>query len=218
MSATEQRRSRREERKEETRAELIAAAARVFARSGFHGASLEAIAREAGYTTGAIYWHFTGKDDLFLGVFEDYTTTRVHEYAAIQQGVDDGDLPPRAWADQWMRRLDAEPELLVLILEFAVHAWRNPPLREAFATRMAAGRLAVARILEDEAARAGVELPMPAEALGTLVRELGTGLGLARLIDPDGIPDGLFGDVVEIMVRLAVADGRAQPQGGPGTP
>src|SRR5918992_3549878 len=104
MSATEQRRSRREERKEETRAELIAAAARVFARSGFHGASLEEIARQAGYTTGAIYWHFRGKDDLFLAVFEAYTTTRVHEYAEIQRGVDEGALPPRAWGDQWMRR------------------------------------------------------------------------------------------------------------------
>jgi AcrR family transcriptional regulator len=212
MAMPERRRSRREERKEETRAELIAAAARVFAQSGFHGASLEAIAREAGYTTGAIYWYFTGKDDLFLAVFEAYTTTRVHEYATIQRRVDDGELPPRAWADQWMRRLHEEPELLVLILEFTVHAWRNPPLQEAFADRMAAGRLAVARILEDEAARAGFDLPMPAEALGTVVRELGTGLGLAKLIDPDGIPDRLFGDVVELVLRFAVADGRAQPQ------
>jgi AcrR family transcriptional regulator len=217
MAVPGRRRSRREERKEETRAELIAAAARVFARSGFHGASLEAIAREAGYTTGAVYWHFTGKDDLFLAVFEAYTTTRVHEYAAVQRGVDDGDLPPRAWADQWMRRLHDEPELLVLILEFTVHAWRNPPLRQAFADRMAAGRLAVARILEDEATRAGFELPMPAEALGTAVRELGTGLGLAKLIDPDGIPDRLFGDVVELVVRLVAASGRTQPNRRKGT-
>src|SRR5947209_16382873 len=202
----EQRRSRREERKEETRAELIAAAALVFARSGFHGASLEEIARQAGYTTGAIYWHFAGKDDLFLAVFESYTTTRVHEYAAIQRGVDEGELPARAWADQWMRRLTDDPEALVLILEFAVHAWRNPPLREAFANRMASGRLAVARILEDEATRAAFELPMPAEQIATILRELGTGLGLAKIIDPDGIPDCLLGDFFELLLRLAVSD------------
>lgn len=205
MSETVQRRSRRDERRDETRAELIAAAARVFARSGFHGASVDEIAREAGYTTGAIYWHFGGKDDLFLAVFEVYTTTRVREYAAIQQGVDVGELPPRAWADQWMRRLDDEPELLVLILEFAVHAWRNPPLRDAFANRMAAGRLALARILEDEAERVPFELPMPAEALATVVRELGTGLGLAKLIDPEGVPDSLFGDFVELVIQLATS-------------
>src|SRR5437764_11696511 len=112
MSGTQPRRSRREERKEETRGELIAAAALVFARSGFHGASLEEIAREAGYTTGAIYWHFAGKDDLFLAVFESYTTTRVREYEAIQRSVDDGELSGRAWADQWMHRLHDDPESL----------------------------------------------------------------------------------------------------------
>src|SRR3989442_11650236 len=77
------RRSRREERKEETRAELVAAATRVFASRGFHGASLQEIAREAGYSTGAIYWHFSGKDDLFLAVYEAYATTRVREFEEI---------------------------------------------------------------------------------------------------------------------------------------
>lgn len=205
MSARVERRSRRDERKEETRAELVAAAARVFAQTGFHGASLEQIAREAGFTTGAIYWHFRGKDDLFLAVFEAYTTTRVHEQEAIRRAVDAGELPPRAWADQWMQRLQDQPEFLVLILEFAVHAWRNPALREHFATRFAAGRVAVARMLEHEAARAGVELPMAPEALGTIVRELGTGLGLAKLIDPDGVSDSLFGDFTELVLRLSAA-------------
>jgi hypothetical protein len=69
---------------------------------------------------------------------------------------------------------------------------------------MAAGRVAVARILADEAERHGFDLPMPAESLGTIVRELGTGLGLAKLIDPDGIPDELLGDFVELVIRLAV--------------
>src|SRR5438093_7293464 len=125
MSATgsEPRRSRREERKEETRAELIAAAAHVFAREGFHGASLEQIARHAGYTTGAIYWHFKDKDDLFLAVYERYATTRVHEWEDVKRSVDTGELSPaRAWGDQWMARLRADPDFLILSVEFLVHA------------------------------------------------------------------------------------------------
>src|SRR5256886_17014899 len=124
MSATENpRRSRREERKEETRAELVAAAAHVFARNGFHRASLEQIARHAGYTTGAIYWHFEGKDDLFLAVYETYTTTRVRELEDVKRSVDAGETPPaRAWADQWMARLHDDPEFLVLSIEFLFHA------------------------------------------------------------------------------------------------
>src|SRR5437763_1692927 len=65
------RRSRREERREETRDELISSATKVFSASGFHAASLEQIARGAGYSTGAIYWHFGGKDELFLAKIAD---------------------------------------------------------------------------------------------------------------------------------------------------
>jgi AcrR family transcriptional regulator len=196
-------RSRREERKEETRAELVEAAARVFARRGFHGASIEQIAREAGYSTGAIYWHFDGKDDLFLAVYEAYAATRVSEWSEIHDRAE-GDLPQRAraYADQWMARLRSEPEFLVLSLEFLVHAWRNPPLREAFGHRAAFGRLALARLLQEQADARGLDLPMPADDLAAVLRELGSGLGLAKLADPDSIPDRLFGDFVEQFFKL----------------
>lgn len=202
------RRSRREQRKEETRSELIAAAATVFARRGFHGASVEQIAREAGYSTGAVYWHFSGKDDLFLAVFENYATTRVREFEDTQDRAE-GELPQRAraYADQWMARLRRDPEFMILTLEFLVHAWRNPPLREAFGHRAAFARLALARIMQEESARRGYELPMPAEDLATVLRELGSGLALAKLADPDGIRDELFGDFVELFFEL-VSDGR----------
>jgi AcrR family transcriptional regulator len=205
MSASEpgERRSRREERKEETRQELIAAAGHVFAREGFHGASLEQIARHAGYTTGAIYWHFKNKDNLFLAVYEHYTTTRVRELEGINQRAEARKpAPARAWADQWMERLADNPDFLILSVEFLVHAWRNPPLRDAFANRVAAGRLTLARILEERAAQDRFELPISSEDLATVFRELGSGLGLAKLIDPDGIRDTLFGDFTELFFNL----------------
>jgi AcrR family transcriptional regulator len=209
------RRSRREERKEETRAELIAAAARVFAHRGFHGASLQEISREAGYSTGAIYWHFQGKDDLFLAVYESYATTRVREWEEIHTSAE-GDFAQRAraYADQWMERVRREPEFMVLSLEFLVHAWRNPQLREAFGHRLASGRLALARLLEEAAQADGIQLPMGPDRLATALRELGSGLGLAKLADPGGIPDRLFGDFVELFFGL-LADqpkDRAEPQ------
>jgi AcrR family transcriptional regulator len=215
------RRSRREERKEETRAELVAAAAKVFARQGFHGASIQEIAREAGYSTGAIYWHFSSKDDLFLAVYEDYATTRVREWTEIHDRAP-GEFAQRArgYADQWMARLRRDPEFMVLSLEFLVHAWRNPKLREAFGHRVAAGRLALARILGEAAQKQGVELPMPAEDLATILRELGSGLGIAKLADPDAFPDELFGDFIELFFELLSQDrpraiGKAPQRAGP---
>jgi AcrR family transcriptional regulator len=198
--------TRREERKEETRRELVTAAAAVFAERGFHAASLEQIARAAGYTTGAIYWHFGGKDELFLAAFEAYALTRVGELTEIDETAS-GDLPTRAraFADHWMARQAADPSFMVVALEFLVHAMRTPHLRDALAARHAAVRLAVGRMLEREARAAGVELPMPADELATVMRELGVGLALAKLSDPDAIPDRLYGDFVELFYRLTTS-------------
>jgi len=54
------------ERREETREQLLAAAADVFARSGFHATSLESVADEAGFSRGAVYYNFADKEELFL--------------------------------------------------------------------------------------------------------------------------------------------------------
>src|SRR5215212_2268481 len=60
------------ERRAATRRRLLDAAIAVVADRGFHAASVDAIAREAGYSVGAIYSNFGGKDDLFLAVFDEH--------------------------------------------------------------------------------------------------------------------------------------------------
>lgn len=60
---------RRNARVREFKRELILEAARtVFDLYGLEGASLRAIAAEAGCTTGAIYGHFTGKEEIYAGL------------------------------------------------------------------------------------------------------------------------------------------------------
>src|SRR4051794_40523509 len=199
------RRSRRAERTEETRQELVAAATKVFARDGFHGASLDQIAREAGYSTGAIYGHFAGKDELFLAAFDAYAITRVGELTEID-AAESGPLPQRAraFADHWMERQAADPSFMVIALEFLVHAWRRPELRRAIADRHAAVRLALGRFVEQAARESDLELPMPAQDIATALREMGVGLALVKLTDEDAFPDRLFGDFVEQFFELAI--------------
>ena len=198
------RRSRRAERTEETKQELVDAATRVFAREGFHGASLEQIVSEAGYSTGAIYGHFGGKDELFLAAFDAYALTRVGELTAID-AAEEGPLPARAraFADHWMERQAGDPSFMVIALEFLAHAWRRPALRDAMATRHAAVRLALGRFIEKAARNSEVELPMPAQDIATALREMGVGLALVKLTDPGAFPDRLFGDFVELFFELA---------------
>lgn len=61
---------RTKEEAERTRCELLAAAERLFLEQGVAHTSLEQIARAAGVTRGALYWHFANKADLFHAMLE----------------------------------------------------------------------------------------------------------------------------------------------------
>ena len=52
------------------RSRIVDAAVRVFAVRGYHGATMQDVAREASLSIGAIYTWFTGKDELFLATCE----------------------------------------------------------------------------------------------------------------------------------------------------
>ena len=58
------------EESEKTRRNLLDAAFDVFTRKGFMRATLDDIARVAGVTRGAVYWHFKDKTDLFIALSE----------------------------------------------------------------------------------------------------------------------------------------------------
>src|SRR3954447_7337947 len=58
------------ERRATTRAALLEAAARGLSRSGYGNLVLERVASEAGYTRGALYHQFAGKEELALAVVD----------------------------------------------------------------------------------------------------------------------------------------------------
>src|ERR1035438_10035189 len=71
----------RAESRANTRGRLLASARLAFARSGFHGASVDEIASEAGFSTGALYSNFEGKEDLFLVLMEREIDEHARELA-----------------------------------------------------------------------------------------------------------------------------------------
>ena len=62
----------------DTRADILSAARRVFARRGFDGASLREVAEAAGVNKAMIYYHFRDKVDLYRAVLSDSFAAMQH--------------------------------------------------------------------------------------------------------------------------------------------
>jgi AcrR family transcriptional regulator len=183
---------RRVERLQKTREELLAAATRLFAARGFGDASIDEIAAAAGYTSGAIYANFGGKEDLFLSAFEEQVARHIREVTeAVAAAGDDPKARSAAGARQWVEFLDRTPELFLLFVEYWAYAVRDPSRREAFSGRFAAFRETTARLL----GRDGTD------ALAPAVNALVYGVAFQRLAEPDDVPDDLLRRSIEALVR-----------------
>jgi AcrR family transcriptional regulator len=73
-----------------TRDRLVAVAARVFNRSGYHGTDSNRLAQEAGYAAGTFYKHFADKREVFLAAYEAWVTA---EWRAIGATLAAGGRP-----------------------------------------------------------------------------------------------------------------------------
>src|SRR3954447_16144877 len=77
----------RVERAAANHAAVLDAARVVFLRAGYHGATVEAVAAEAGFTIGAVYSRFRGKAELFLALLEQRITERIGQLRALAATV-----------------------------------------------------------------------------------------------------------------------------------
>lgn len=204
--------SLRDEQKALTRRRLLDSAEAVFARSGFYGASVDELAREAGATTGALYSNFAGKEDLFLALFEERIATDVGDYSQIVAEGATVEEQARGAADHWMEILRERPDYFPLLMEFWAYAIRESALRERLAERFAALRSASGRLFMEAAERHGDPPPVEAgEFVGLLINALGNGLAFEKLADPDAVPDGLFGDMLVLIFKAFEALIREDP-------
>jgi AcrR family transcriptional regulator len=187
------RRLTRAERRAQTREELLEAAARVFARKGYAGASVDDIAEEAGFTVGALYSNFASKQDLFLAAFERHCDQDLAQVQALL----DADLPfeqQLATVSRQFGDLDTtHRQWWLLSMELWLYAQRDPAARERLAALRRKVRMVVADALERQAARTGRPLPVPAMDLAVAMLGLWQGLMQQRLADPDAVPPEAIG-------------------------
>jgi AcrR family transcriptional regulator len=179
---------------------LLAGAAAVFAERGFRGASVEEIARRAGFSKGALYWHFESKDDLFFALLEQRVDRPVREaIALLESAPPERDMSVEA-SRVFVELLTRERELLLLDQEYWALAARDARLRVRYARREAELRAALSRALAARVEHLGRPVDdTPVEEIATTFLALAKGLALAKLVDADAVPDHLLGETFALV-------------------
>ena len=209
-AAPRRQRLTRAEAKARTREQLLDAAARTFARKGYAGASVEEIAESAGYTIGALYSNFAGKEQLFLELMAARGERRVNAVAEVL-GTED---PVDALAGLLERAAGPDPDLMALRAEFWLYAVRNPEAMDALTAQLRRQVDALIGIISAATERWGTPPDVPAAEVATLVLAMFQGLVRQRRIDPDRVSGELFGQGVRwLFGGLRAASGQ---QASPG--
>jgi AcrR family transcriptional regulator len=190
----------------EGRDELLAAALRIFASRGYRQAGVDEIAAAAGYSKGALYWHFSGKEDLLFALLEERVDAPMRELVALLESAPpDRDMSAEA-SREFGRRLGKQRDVVLLEREYWSLAIRDPELRARYAERQTELRGALARALEARARHLGTPaLPMPAEDVARIVMSIIGGLSVDELVEPGSVRPELLGETLALVYAGLVA-------------
>jgi len=199
----------RVEARRQTRDRLLDAAAEVFDRLGYNGASLDAVAEAAGYTKGAVYSNFETKADLFMALLERYVE-RVSaqqeaqlEHGSVAEFLDD--------LDTQLVQSRADPGWVLLQVEFWLAAARDPAIRAKYIEGSEEMRQVSGQTIDAKLARDGVTAPFTGRELGILLNALGAGLALNSYLEPEQFDPKLLVRAARLLFGLQDSVGTTRP-------
>jgi TetR/AcrR family transcriptional regulator, acrAB operon repressor len=111
---------RTKEEAQATRSHILDTAELVFEQRGVSGTSLHEIAKAAGLTRGAIYWHFEDKADLFNAMMERATMPLEEGDVCGFDGADKTLADMRRGFREVLKRIVADPQMR-RVFEIATH-------------------------------------------------------------------------------------------------
>ena len=190
----------------EAREELLAAALEVFARRGYRNAGVDEIAAAAGYSKGALYWHFSGKEELLMALVEERIDAPMRAMVALLESAPpDHDMSVEA-GREFARRLESQRDAVLLEREYWSLAIRDPELRARYAERQRELRDAMARAIDARARHLGMPaLPVPAEDVARMVMSIIGGLSVDELVEPGSVGPELVADALAVLYAGLVA-------------
>jgi AcrR family transcriptional regulator len=172
---------------------LLDAAEKVFAAKGFEGATIDSVAEEAGFTKGAIYAHFEGKDGLFLALLDRRWADMTRELQGLA-GLLGLPGPKEGQADQgrFLADIEANRNWNLIFLEYFLYALRNKGAEKEIAARYRALRDDLKRDLDAALAARGSATDTPTRDIPWILFGLGLGLSIQAYLDPADFPPGAY--------------------------
>jgi AcrR family transcriptional regulator len=180
---------------------LLDAAARVFARQGIEGATVDDVAAEAGFTKGAVYSNFASKQGLVAALVEDRTSAYLDlGREAVAELNQDLAVRARVLGDRLTAANDEQRDWHLLFFELWQRAVRSDDADGTFRDQRATVRTAVTEAIAEHAASSGATLPIPASDLAIVLMALANGLAMERMIAPEDVAEDLMGRVLALLV------------------
>jgi AcrR family transcriptional regulator len=168
---------------DQTRADLLAAAALVFARKGYDGASIADICAEAGLSTGPVYANFKSKAELFVAVLEEHGHQQYRKLLGGDVGDDVADFL-RVAGSTYDRR---DRGVAALVIEAIVASTRDPEVAAVVRSWLSSREDLLAAAIR-KAQSAGVLDPEVAPAaISRLSTMLALGSFLVAALDVDAV-------------------------------
>lgn len=199
-------RQSREAKRAATRSAIVDSASAAIAARGYHAASVDSIAQDAGFTVGALYSNFGKKEDLLAEAvtrYHDDIAALIAEALGSATTLEDQVVNvARAWMDEVTQR----PERLLLWIELWASAQRlGAPLKTITAQQTRSLRGTLAGMLSAAAAAESAPLsPQAADKLAAVLDALGVGLAMNHLLDPEGTPRAMIDDIAAGILPMVV--------------
>lgn len=175
----------RTQQQQHTHERLLAAGRSVFMRRGFLAATVEEIVAEAGYTRGALYKHFGGKEGLWLAITEAQVEEHLRQLGDRLGSTSDRDELIEALIPGGPAFGEGQPRWSVATYEFAAWIAGQPELAASVVADQRLREERIVELLERNCARLGIQPAMPLPQVVVLIGALGGSLALRRAVDPD---------------------------------
>lgn len=187
-----------QQRGDETRARILAAAAARFTRAGYDATGVAEICEQAGVSKGAFYYHFPTKQAVFMALFDEWLLGVDLPFQSVRGA---GETVPERLLDlagMVQQVFESAAGRLPMFLEFWRQAAKEPEIWQATIEPYRRYRTAFAALIAEGEAEGSLRTVDPDLAARVLV-SLGAGLVLQAILDPSGAD---WGRTAEDAVRM----------------